>query len=789
MNVRILQGFTALAVIAATTMSAQIPSAWAAVGQPSAVAAQQKSARPAPYVSATAAASWQTNGTVWAIAYAKGTVYVGGQFTSVRPPRDKPGTGGVARTYLAAFSSATGALISSFNATITGASGSEVSALAVSPDGKTLYVGGLFSHVDGAYRDNLAALSTSTGQLTGWAPTASGKVNAIALNPRGSEIYVGGSFTRLDGQARPYAGAVGIRGRVQPWAPVLNHAVTSLAVSPDDLQVLVGGYFQTINGVTQNAAGGVDPVTGTTTEPWTANIVPWNPPACTSSVKDIVISGSTAYLAAEGTGGSCFDGDYAVKLGAPTRKGGKPSDTLLWQNDCLGATQSLAVIDGTLFKGSHAHDCAYAPGGFPQNPETSGPYTTYHLLSQSLTDGSLGHWTPDTTSQNGGLGPRAMATDGRQLFLGGDFTTVNGAAQQGLARFPAGPDTATPPRPAAPAVTSPVKGVALVTFPAVSTRDVGSLTYKVYRSGSSAAIGEVTATSWPWALPVVHYRATGLRPGATYTFGVAVGDGTRESRKSPGSAPVTISGTPPPPRYQPRVLYGKPSFFWVLNQSSGHVATDSSPNHFNGVYMRGITHRVGGPILGSTATATGFNGLRGLVTSAAKVTSPQTFSIEAWFKTTTNTGGKIIGFGSSQAGRSSSYDRQVYMMNDGQLVFGMTTPQRQVIETPNVYNDGQWHYVVAMFSSATSSSNMTLYVDGQRIGALGTGAASSYAGYWRVGGDNLSGWNLDYWGSNSQRTTEPNSYYFRGSIGDVAVYPYVLSAARIAAHYATALSR
>jgi len=62
-----------------------------------------------------------------------------------------------------------------------------------------------------------------------------------------------------------------------------------------------------------------------------------------------------AYLSAEGTGGGCFDGDFAVSLGS----GG---DNLVWQNDCLGATQAIVVINGFLFKGSHAHDCAYAPG-------------------------------------------------------------------------------------------------------------------------------------------------------------------------------------------------------------------------------------------------------------------------------------------------------------------------------------------------------------------------------------------------------------------------------------------
>ena len=173
------------------------------------------------------------------------------------------------------------------------------------------------------------------------------------------------------------------------------------------------------------------------------------------------------------------------------------------------------------------------------------------------------------------------------------------------------------------------------------------------------------------------------------------------------------------------------------------------------------------------------------MTSNNQVAGPQQFSVEGWFKTTTNDGGKLIGFGSNQTGSSSSYDRHIYMMNDGQLVFGIWNNQTETIETPNVYNDGAWHYVVATYNG----TNMALYVDGQLTGTATSSSAQGYSGYWRVGGDNLNGWNLDPWGSNSQGTTQPHSYYFNGTIADVAVYPTALSAAQVAAHYAAGLNQ
>ena len=94
---------------------------------------------------------------------------------------------------------------------------------------------------------------------------------------------------------------------------------------------------------------------------------------------------------------------------------------------------------------------------------------------------------------------------------------------------------------------------------------------------------------------------------------------------------------------------------------------------------------------------------------------------------------------------------------------------------------------MATYDSSAGSNNMALYVDDQLTGTATSSSAQNFSGYWRVGGDNLNGWNLDPWGSNSQGTTEPNSYYFNGTIADVAVYPAALSAAQIAAHYAAAL--
>jgi hypothetical protein len=60
-----------------------------------------------------------------------------------------------------------------------------------------LYVGGKFTKVGAATRNNFAAFTVSTGNLRPTAPSVNGAVNAIAVTAK--SIYLGGNFTRSTG--------------------------------------------------------------------------------------------------------------------------------------------------------------------------------------------------------------------------------------------------------------------------------------------------------------------------------------------------------------------------------------------------------------------------------------------------------------------------------------------------------------------------------------------------------------------------------------------------------------
>ncbi len=116
-------------------------------------------------------------------------LYVGGDFTTVN---------GIQRLRVAALDPVTGSLISSF------APQMNASVRAIATKGNTVWLGGSFTAVGSAARAKLAAVDASNGALLPWAPNAAGgNVNALAVSPDGTKVVVGGAFTTLNGSNRP----------------------------------------------------------------------------------------------------------------------------------------------------------------------------------------------------------------------------------------------------------------------------------------------------------------------------------------------------------------------------------------------------------------------------------------------------------------------------------------------------------------------------------------------------------------------------------------------------------
>ncbi|MFI2297570.1 LamG-like jellyroll fold domain-containing protein [Actinacidiphila glaucinigra] len=689
--------------------------------------------------------TWQTNGVVWAMAHQGGTVFAGGTFSTVR----SSGSGGTTQSAVnfAAFNAATGAPTGCRLSFTIGSGTATVRALEVSPDGRTLYAGGWFNAVNGVAVSSLAAIDIATcTPIASFRPSFSATVRAIDVSA--DTVFVGGDFTSVAGQSRPRFAALSTGGALRAWNPNADKPGRAVQLSPDGAHAVLGGDFDTVGGTGSHALAVVDTDTGALTRAYPVGFIP-----ATSVTKDLTADATAVFTANEGTGGGVFDGRIALNTSDFGQR---------WRDNCLGATQSVEVYRTVLYSGSHAHDCS-SMGAFPNQRRK-------HLLAQSVDDPKLLPWFPDTNDGIGeGLGPRVMtvASSGGTdyLWVGGEFTTVAGSAQQGLTRFASGPDTGAPSVPEVN-VASIRPGQVTVRWRTSLDLDDGPLTYRVYRNGSATPIHTATGSSLPWARPQLTFTDTSVTAGSTYSYRVTASDGTNTSALSAAQSVTAASATQ---AYPARVLADGATLYWRYDEASGQFGADSSPGDDNAVYLNGPLYRqTPGAVAGSTAM--GFNGTNDYAYSDARHARPAAFSVETWFRTTTTAGGKLVGFGDRNVddNLSGSYDKHVYMTNDGRLAFGVRSGSSRTITTTGAYNDGGWHHVVATQGGA----GMRLYVDGALAGTDPTTTSQNYSGFWRVGGDNLNGW-----------PNRPSSNYFAGQLDETAVYPSALTAAQVADHH------
>lgn len=299
--------------------------------------------------------------------------------------------------------------------------------------------------------------------------------------------------------------------------------------------------------------------------------------------------------------------------------------------------------------------------------------------------------------------------------------------------------------------------------------DDGELTYRIYKDGSNTPIHTTTGYSVFWNRPQLSWTDTDVVPGETYSYRITASDGTNTSAKSPAQSATVATTTE---AYPARVKADGATLYWRYDEGTSTFAHDSSGNLNNGFLRNGPAYRQTPAAVAGPSTAIGFNGTDEYAYSNRQHAQPTRFSVETWIKTTTTRGGKIIGFGNLNQQNSNRHDKHVYMRNDGRLVFGVQSGGTRTVATSAAYNDGQWHHVVA--TQGPLGQGMSLYVDGQlRASNILYSTNENYPGYWRVGGDNLSGW-----------PNRPTSNFFAGEIDETAVYPTALTGSQVSAHYA-----
>ncbi|MET9962390.1 LamG-like jellyroll fold domain-containing protein [Streptomyces sp. NPDC006326] len=706
--------------------------------------------------------TWQPNGIVFAMAEANGTVFAGGTFSAVRPPEGGAGAEQEAVNFVA-LDAATGNPTSCKLAFTVGDGTATVRALTVSKDKKTLYAGGYFGAVNGTPVSSLAAIDIETcTPKASFHPAFPATVRALAVTD--DTLYTGGDFGTVEGQTRERFAAVdATSGEVKPFTANADEPGRAVAVTPDGKNVLLGGDFFSVNGSNTHALAVVNATTGAVAK--TYSTIPSN-----SVVKTIATDDTGFYTGNEGSGGGVFDGRIGLRLSDFSEK---------WRDRCLGATQWVLPYQGVLYSSSHAHDCSLN-GEWPDGKRNFllAQPTNYEGAAPAPVDGFVASprklgWHPTANDGIGeGIGPRVMAiaekSDVKYMWVGGEFTLINGKAQQGLTRFASTGDVGAPTTPVASAA-SVKPGEVQVRWRTSYDQDDSKLTYRIYRNGSATPIATVVADSVEWERPQASWTDTTAKAGQSYTYRVTATDGAGNTSALSATASVTVPASVQ--AYPNQVRADGANLYWRYDDSvSPYVADSSVSGNTSGLQVNTPALRQTPGAVSGASTAMGFNGTSQQVYSDHRQTVGSTYTIETWFKTNTTRGGKLIGFGNNTTRNSGSYDKQIYMTNTGRLVFGVYSGSTRTVSTGlfDTYNDNKWHHVVGTQGPA----GMALYVDGQNKGTLNVTDSQQYAGYWHVGGDNLASW-----------PTRPTSNFFAGQIDETAVYPKVLTAAQVKSHF------
>jgi len=350
---------------------------------------------------------------------------VGGDFEGIRPNR---GAATTARPFLAALDAVSGQPVTTFQ--VPGEVDDIVRALAISPNGEHVYVGGDFG---------LLALNATTGALEFTVSVTKG-VNdgrVFDIEVAGAQLYIGGDFNKVDNTYRGNLARLSLNGDLDTqWKSHVTHGynngraapVQSLAVSASGDTVYVGGTFRFIDGT---------PVARTPAN----NRISLLPVSALDG--SVLPERFVADVRGSGKGLTAYDivvTEFYVIIawGGPNCLTFHSLDgSRLAQYDAAGDVQALQIVGDHVFVGHHGeYFYDYSTASFiPQQAIVDS--TPFKIHSFRIDDPSF---LPEQTWRiNGTFGVWGIAAAEDSIWVAGQIWRAgsNDRAVDGLARFPA----------------------------------------------------------------------------------------------------------------------------------------------------------------------------------------------------------------------------------------------------------------------------------------------------------------------------------------------------------------
>jgi PKD repeat protein len=361
-------------------------------------------------------------------------IFIGGNFTQVK---EAGSSTVIDRSRVLAFNATTGKIDDGFKPAADG----EVSVLLPSADGKSIYMGGMFTHVDGVARKVLTRVDINTGQpVAGFTPNLDARVKDLRL--AGGRLWVAGNFAVADGVARPALATLnpdtGRRDDFQSlaFAGTQNGGTTlvyKMDVTPDGSKLIAVGNFTSVAGQSRPQIVMLD-LTGST-----ARLADWQTSryaaACSSSfdsyMRDVDISPDGSYFVVSTTGAA---GGTSKLCDAQVRWETSATGTDLqptWVTYTGGdTTYAIEITDSVVYVGGHFR---WSNNPFGVDSPGQGAMERSGIAALDPANGMPFQWNPGRTR---GVGVFDLLATAQGLWMASDTDVAGDETHQKLAMFP-----------------------------------------------------------------------------------------------------------------------------------------------------------------------------------------------------------------------------------------------------------------------------------------------------------------------------------------------------------------